>query len=430
LGLLPHFFLLIVCKICLILRKKINGLYLKIIYRQNVINNEMNSINEKESIIQHSFDNIINEMLQLCKLIIKTYVEFDSIIISIVETNQVNWLLLKNFSNELDMSFLPKTRKLRLTDSLGIVELTWITEKTLIYNSREDIIKATAISDNLIPSGLERVISFSINDFIFQLCRTANLPPFSEVDLRKINQSKQLLSKIVNVAFTSEKMKEQEKRREKALTMLFHDANNKLFCISGLIQIIDEGEFDMKIVNSLKENVSLLTSLNKEFQLTMLSDDSIPSIVKEFEINALIDEVIRLYYPYFQKKKQNLVIEMHDDIRIKSDYLGLKRVIDNLISNSIKYTPDKGEIKIQLSIDEKECKITISDTGLGLSENDQKLVFQKYSPVHQLAVIKERGLGLGLWTSQMIMNKLGGKINVYSEGRSKGSTFKIIIPIK
>ena len=103
-----------------------------------------------------------------------------------------------------------------------------------------------------------RLVSFSINDFIFSLVRTSSSPPFSEKDIDEIKSLKQILSKMVSIAFTLDQMKTQDLRREQALAMLFHDVNNKLTCISGYLHILDEIEFDMKTFNSMKKNFHLL----------------------------------------------------------------------------------------------------------------------------------------------------------------------------
>jgi len=375
----------------------------------------------------YSFDNIMEETLQFCVFILKRHLNFDSIVISVIETNRVRWLLIENFSKNLDMSFLPASRSLKLTESPGVVELAWITEKILVYNSREEILERTAATN--IPSNLERVISFSINDLIFQLCRTADLPPYSENDIFKVKKAKKMLLKMINLSVAMEEMKEQERRRKDASSMLFHDVTNKLSIISGLIYLIEEDGNNDPTFNSLKENVSLLETLFSKFQITMESYEELTVVIEEVEINTLIDEVIKLYNPHIQKKKHKITIKLLDNVKIKTDRLGIKRVIDNLISNGIKYTPDGGEITIQTSIDKNQFKITIIDTGHGISENDLKHVFTKYSPVHQMASQSERGLGLGLWSCQMIMNKLGGEITVNSEGRGKGSSFEVVIPL-
>jgi signal transduction histidine kinase len=373
---------------------------------------------------------IINETLQLCEIVVKNHINFDSILISIIETNQVRWLLLENYSKNLDMSFLPKVRDLRLTDSKGVVELTWITDETQVYNSRESIINDTAVSPDSIPLNFERLISFSVNDFIFQLCRTPNLPPFSEKEIEEVINLKVILSRLLRFTITLNKMKAQDTRRENELSMLFHDVNNKLLTVSGLLHLIEEGENDKFVINSFKENLLSLQTYCGKFKSVMLFDDHIQMVNEEINIKTIIDEVISIYHFNIQNKKQRIKLELQEDSRVNVDPFGIKSVIDNLISNAIKYTPDGGEITIQASIDGKECKITVIDSGLGLSEKDKELVFEKYSPVHQMAAQTERGLGLGLWSSNKIIKKLGGEINVYSEGRGKGSSFEIVFPLE
>jgi len=174
---------------------------------------------EIEEIDKSSIDNAINETIQLCVFMLEKQLKYDSIMISIIQTDRVKRLFLKNNSNRLDLSFIPEQRSLDLNNTKGIVEMSWTTGETFVYNSKKEIYHQTALQASKFPANLERLVSFSIQDFIFTLYRTSNLPLFSAEEINKIEELKLILSKVVQISLSLEKMRIQEKRREKTLSI-------------------------------------------------------------------------------------------------------------------------------------------------------------------------------------------------------------------
>jgi len=129
-----------------------------------------------------------------------------------------------------------------------------------------------------------------------------------------------------------EKMRIQEKRREKTLSMLFHDFNNKLVYASGVMQLMEEGEFSSFHFTSLKKNINSLHTLSNEFQSIALNNEDIPVSISEVDTCKLIEEVVQAYSPTIHNKKHNLTIELVENVIMKTDYMGMKRVIDRVFS--------------------------------------------------------------------------------------------------
>jgi signal transduction histidine kinase len=108
-------------------------------------------------------------------------------------------------------------------------------------------------------------------------------------------------------------------------------------------------------------------------------------------------------------------------------------VIENLIDNAIRYAKPKGGIKgfIEITIAKKEKNIQfkIEDNGIGIPEEDQKFIFQKFFRSQNVRETQPYGSGLGLFITKSIITRLGGKIGFRSE-EGKGTTFWFILPIK
>ncbi len=131
-------------------------------------------------------------------------------------------------------------------------------------------------------------------------------------------------------------------------------------------------------------------------------------------------------------KEHNLTISVNKEADIPEfmfNYDGIERALTNLLSNAIKYSPDNGEIKVELKKDGDNTVITVSDQGCGIAPEHQKKIFDRFYRVeNNIHTIKGTGLGLHL-VKQTIEKYHGGKVFVQSE-IGKGATFGLVLPIK
>jgi PAS domain S-box-containing protein len=128
--------------------------------------------------------------------------------------------------------------------------------------------------------------------------------------------------------------------------------------------------------------------------------------------------------------KRNIIIELNipEVVKLEYDRMRIEQVITNLLSNAIKNTPKKGIIKINLEEKGDYVYFKISDTGIGLTEQEMEKLFTKFGKIErygQKMDVDIEGSGLGLYISKEIVDLHGGHIWVESAGRNKGSTFYI-----
>ena len=111
------------------------------------------------------------------------------------------------------------------------------------------------------------------------------------------------------------------------------------------------------------------------------------------------------------------------------NYAGIERALTNLLSNAIKYSPDNGEIKVNLTKTGNNAEITVTDQGCGIAPENQKKIFDRFFRVeNNIHTIKGTGLGLHL-VKQTVEKYHNGKVFVQSD-IGKGSTFGIVLPIQ
>ena len=126
----------------------------------------------------------------------------------------------------------------------------------------------------------------------------------------------------------------------------------------------------------------------------------------------------------------DLLLDLPDGLPFAQfDAQKISEVIDNLVSNAIKFTPKNGAIRIKSSLVEESIIIEISDNGLGLSEDDIKKAFKRGSKLSARPTAGESSTGLGLWIVKKLVEAHDGKVWVRS-AVGKGSTFAFSIPVK
>jgi len=118
----------------------------------------------------------------------------------------------------------------------------------------------------------------------------------------------------------------------------------------------------------------------------------------------------------------------------KEIYLGIddekyERILLNLLSNAIKFSPIKGNIYVNIEENDGLVSITVKDEGPGIPEDKQKVIFERFGQVNNSLTRESEGTGIGLYIVKLLVNALGGEINLESKV-GQGSAFKVILPIE
>ena len=184
------------------------------------------------------------------------------------------------------------------------------------------------------------------------------------------------------------------------------------------------------------ENASshLLGIINDILDMSKIEEGKLELLCTEFNFYEMIQRVINIFEFRLSEKEQKLSIYLDENIpeRIITDEQRLAQVITNLISNAIKFTPDKGDIFLSVrrleGKDEKFCilEICVTDTGIGIPKDMQDKLFQSFVQVDSSIARKYGGTGLGLSISQKIVELMHGEIQLESEeGKGTKLSFDI-----
>jgi len=236
-----------------------------------------------------------------------------------------------------------------------------------------------------------------------------------------------------------EKAERADRLKSHFLTNLSYEIRTPMNAILGFAELLNQGDLskeqkhDYAKIIRLKGN-SLLTQIDEVTELSKFETGNIAINKTEFELNPLLTDLYTEYEAKrIQKAKTNIKLELKvpDELAnemIFTDPGRLEQMLSNLLSNAIKFT-EKGEIEFGYKKSGKFYKFFVKDTGIGIEEEDQNLIFNKFHEIEDIPTKKYGGSGLNLTISKHIVELLGGKIKLKSEP-NKGSRFQINIPVE
>ncbi len=214
-----------------------------------------------------------------------------------------------------------------------------------------------------------------------------------------------------------------------------HELRTPLTSIRVYIELMKMGkvgkftEQEMMNIENLLASISELNEIvNNMLEFTRMEALMLETEMQSISIIPLIEEVCSVVSPQLLSKSIELKIEMEKDLRKVTANAGLiKRAINNLVTNAIKYNIPGGSIHIAARNDGDGILLSVSDTGRGIPEEDLPYVFDRYHVVDSSILHTGAGFRLGLPISKMIVERHGGRI--WAESRmGKGSTFNIFLP--
>ncbi|MDO8504666.1 MAG: ATP-binding protein [Candidatus Liptonbacteria bacterium] len=150
---------------------------------------------------------------------------------------------------------------------------------------------------------------------------------------------------------------------------------------------------------------------------------------KQINVSEIADSILKELKPKIDSK--NVVIARGYSAEmpaINADPNLLRMILQNIISNSVKYTAPGGKITISVSKNDKNILLSVADTGYGIPANQQEHIFQKFFRADNIIPIETDGTGLGLYITKEVLEKTGGSIHFESE-ENKGTTFTVTIPL-
>ena len=234
---------------------------------------------------------------------------------------------------------------------------------------------------------------------------------------------------------------EANKAKTKFLSNMSHDIRTPMNAIVNMtdfsLQSMDDKEHLQSYLQTIKLSSSHLLKLINDV-LDMSRIESGKTIVERepFSIQTEMDMIKKIIEPLCRYKHQKFSTEIQiEHEKIYGDSLKMRQILINLLNNAVKFTPDKGEISLIVkenpSIADNHVSYTfiVKDNGIGMSQNDLKVIFEPFSRIENGTSGRIEGTGLGLSICKSFVDAMGGHISVISH-QGTGSTFTVILPFE
>ncbi|MDQ7025593.1 MAG: hybrid sensor histidine kinase/response regulator [Anaerolineae bacterium] len=213
-----------------------------------------------------------------------------------------------------------------------------------------------------------------------------------------------------------------------------HDLKNPIFVISGYLDMMErqptitENERMQGYVNAMRRGVDKMNHLVRDMLDLLQLEHGVVLDKVDYVFSAFVRESVQDMVMRAKEKGLDFSVDVPDDkATIAIDPKRMNRVLDNLVSNAIKYTPEDGSIRVIAYLDEDTAALEVVDTGLGIPNESLATLFDPFQRVETVEHMEQEGSGLGLSIVKAIVEQHEGTITVQSEV-GQGSTFRVELP--
>ncbi|MFZ1881934.1 MAG: HAMP domain-containing sensor histidine kinase [Gaiellaceae bacterium] len=243
---------------------------------------------------------------------------------------------------------------------------------------------------------------------------------------REAEQAQQLL------AYQNEQLLELDTLKDEFVSNVSHELRTPLTSISGYVELMLEDERDAE-----KRSYLEIVDRNAERLLGLVSDLLFSARLQggrleldrtEVDLHQLVVQAIESARPRAETAGVELTAMTATVPIVSGEAVRLAQLVDNLVSNAIKFTPPGGRVAVRLSSGEGLVRFEVSDTGIGITEQERERLFERFFRSQNALERQIQGTGLGLYISKAIVEAHGGRIGVDSKA-GEGTTFVVELPV-
>jgi PAS domain S-box-containing protein len=256
--------------------------------------------------------------------------------------------------------------------------------------------------------------------------------PMYDADGR-LNASMLLLHDVTDLVQAKETAESASVAKSTFLANMSHEMRTPMNAIIGMTMIaktsneLERKDYCLKKIEDASTH--LLGVINDILDMSKIEANKFDLSFTSFDFERMLQKVVNVINFRVDEKKQSLIVRVdrHIPRMLIGDEQRLSQVIANLLSNAVKFTPDEGTIRLDASLSEEESdscliRIKVTDSGIGISEEQQARLFNSFEQADSSTSRKFGGTGLGLAISKRIVEMMGGKIHVESK-LGEGASF-------
>jgi signal transduction histidine kinase len=230
--------------------------------------------------------------------------------------------------------------------------------------------------------------------------------------------------------FTMLALEEGNRENARLANVLAHDLKNPIHAIATIVGLMLHDERpaeDKEMLGLVREAINNLTATINDVLLFRKGDGPGPLIGELTNLTALLQHSISLLQFRAKQKGQVIYFEDGGELVAKADSVQLWRVINNLLVNAIKFSPNDTSIRVAIKPVNEMLQISVADEGIGIPEAQREKVFELFTEARRRGTSGEETFGLGLYISKQIVEAHGGKI-WFESAAGKGTVFYVLLP--
>jgi signal transduction histidine kinase len=283
----------------------------------------------------------------------------------------------------------------------------------------------------IIVTFLSVVISQNINDAI----------KYYQLKSERLSKMKKRLQTLVKrrtkeLERSNKKLRELDKKKDEFISIASHELQTPMASIKGFSQLLqDDKTFKdpkkrKKYLKIMEDESTRMSKMVKNMlSLSRIDMGTMKFDVETINVNGFLEEIGLEMERISEKRGLKLTVHSTKGLpKMRTDKEKLRQILINLITNSIKYT-EKGSITVDAIKKGKSIQFSVTDTGIGIPEKEQKKIFDRFYQIESPETRKVLGAGLGLSIVREYIRLMGGRIWLESKV-GKGSTFYFTLPIK
>ncbi|MEC4684967.1 MAG: ATP-binding protein [Nitrospirota bacterium] len=279
----------------------------------------------------------------------------------------------------------------------------------------------------------------NVYDDIIVVNNSGNYMGLLSVKQMVIQQSNALVNSVIQKEMAREKAKDLEKInriKSQFIANVTHELRSPLNAIIGLTELM-KMSYEKGNIEQMKNRLAMLMSsstylraiVTNVLDLSKLEAGKMEAVNERFDMVPILREVAATTRVLLGNKPVSVEVIAHDGpVFMVSDPVKVRQILTNIINNAAKFT-ESGRIVLALGSEKERLKISVSDTGIGIREDNLKKIFEAFSQIEYAGTKRYEGTGLGLTITRNLLTILGGSISVSSKP-GEGTTVDIYLPFK